>query len=439
METSKPFENNNEVDEEQEFDEEEPSWIELEYRARTSNNAEQIGYSFFESNNYQSSFHVGGVQDDYILGPGDEVVIFLQGAKNSVSRRKVNRDGMIFFDSLEPLTVSGLSFGLFKTLIEDLVEKSILETKVFVTLGSIRQVEVMVVGEVKKPGLIRLNGLSTIIDALNKAGGINKTGSLRNIKIQTQNKIKTLDLYDIIFPTEDNYKLDIKISNQMVISVPPIQETVMINSVGKKFEIYEMSKDGFKVDDLMKLSGLSSYPGKLSFSIQGFDRNGNEYVNSNIDRKKFLKNGDILNIFQGSSKRIKSKVSIIGAHLDSGVHSLTKYPDIFSIVSNKNVFLDNTYSLSFILKRFNDKKLRHEFITIDTSNVLNKGFNFKLIDNDKLFFLKQEELDYLVSNDILWLLNNKNYIKANSNEESENKDVQKSEENNKECKDLNSS
>ena len=62
METSKPFENNNEVDEEQEFDEEEPSWIELEYRARTSNNAEQIGYSFFESNNYQSSFHVGGVQ-----------------------------------------------------------------------------------------------------------------------------------------------------------------------------------------------------------------------------------------------------------------------------------------------------------------------------------------------------------------------------------------
>ena len=48
METSKPFENNNEVDEEQEFDEEEPSWIELEYRARTSNNAEQIGYSFLK-------------------------------------------------------------------------------------------------------------------------------------------------------------------------------------------------------------------------------------------------------------------------------------------------------------------------------------------------------------------------------------------------------
>ena len=126
-----------------------------------------------------------------------------------------------------------------------------------------------------------------------------------------------------------------------------------------------MSKDGFKVDDLMKLSGLSSYPGKLSFSIQGFDRNGNEYVNSNIDRKKFLKNGDILNIFQGSSKRIKSKVSIIGAHLDSGVSLINKISRYFlSIVSNKNVFLDNTYSLSFILKRFNDKKLRHEFITM---------------------------------------------------------------------------
>ena len=56
-------------------------------------------------------------------------------------------------------------------------------TNAYIALSSIRQIGVLVVGHVQKPGRQNLNVFHTALDALMAAGGVKKTGSLRQIKL----------------------------------------------------------------------------------------------------------------------------------------------------------------------------------------------------------------------------------------------------------------
>ena len=64
------------------------------------------------------------------------------------------------------------------------VHRSYVATNAFVSIGRVRQISVLVSGEVNVPGQRLLTGLSTAVDALLLSGGVKKTGSLRNVRIQ---------------------------------------------------------------------------------------------------------------------------------------------------------------------------------------------------------------------------------------------------------------
>lgn len=101
-----------------------------------------------------------------MLGPGDELAVTLYGRETRGLRVRVDREGRLLLPGLEPVAAAGLAFGAVRGRLEELVSASLPGTAAAVSLASIRQISVIVSGEVGAPGYAALTGLSTVMDGL---------------------------------------------------------------------------------------------------------------------------------------------------------------------------------------------------------------------------------------------------------------------------------
>src|SRR6185312_12179023 len=108
-----------------------------------------------------------------------------------------------------------------------------------VTMEETRSIQVFVMGDAFQPGSYTISGLGTITSALYAAGGIQKTGSLRNIQLKRDGVVvRKLDLYDLLIhgSTAD----DAKLLQGDVVFVPPIGPTVGVDGEVQRPAIYEI-------------------------------------------------------------------------------------------------------------------------------------------------------------------------------------------------------
>ncbi|MDG1996003.1 MAG: hypothetical protein P8J14_05895, partial [Emcibacteraceae bacterium] len=181
-----------------------PSVIEKSYNDRQiilggdDATVSQFGYDLFDRLPMPDNMTTGSIPDSYIVGVGDEFVISFKGSKEEVIVSKVDREGRLVVPSLEPLMVTNLEFGAVKESLEKQVNESLIGTEIFVSMATLRQISVLVVGEVYNPSVIRTTSLSSPIEALLHVGGVKKTGSMRNITLHRGSQRIAIDLYDIV-------------------------------------------------------------------------------------------------------------------------------------------------------------------------------------------------------------------------------------------------
>ena len=126
--------------------------LEKSYSKRAGRELIQKGYDGFFIN-YLSQKQLdqtiqGGIQNDYLLGHGDEIVIILEGGQNLIESVEIERNGLLAFTFMEPVNVSGLTFGELKKLIISKIKNKFVETKAYLTIREIKQINVSV-AEVK--------------------------------------------------------------------------------------------------------------------------------------------------------------------------------------------------------------------------------------------------------------------------------------------------
>ena len=142
--------------------------------------------------------------DNYVLGPGDEVIIDVWGDSQMTIEATVSPDGKIFVSNVGPVTLAGLAIseaaqrlrGSLAAIYEGLYDGSV---KMKLSLGSIRSIQVNVAGEVASSGTYTLPSLATLFHALHMAGGVEQLGTLRSIKVYRGGKLfSDVDVYDYI-------------------------------------------------------------------------------------------------------------------------------------------------------------------------------------------------------------------------------------------------
>ena len=247
----------------------------------------QFGYSFFrpQAPGFAPLTDIP-VGPDYVIGPGDRIVLNLWGSVEGTHELEVSRSGEIVLPRVGSLKVWGLSFGRLPEVIKGSLSKVFRDFDLNVTMGKLRVIKVYLVGEVRAPGDYNLSSLSTLINALSAAGGPLKTGTLRSIQVKRGGKVvDTVDLYD--FFLNGDKSRDIRLQSGDTVFVPVIGPVAGVAGNVKRPAIYELKKEK-TLDDLFGLAeGLltSGYLQRVQISrIEAHEKN--VIADFNIDPKE---------------------------------------------------------------------------------------------------------------------------------------------------------
>ena len=242
------------------------------------------------------------VPSDYIVGPGDQLVVQLFGNQNRTMRLTVGRDGRINFPELGPINVAGRKFDTVAADLEQRVARQVIGVRAAVSMGDTRSLRVFVMGETPRPGTYTVSGLATITSALYAAGGISAIGSLRDVQLKRQGAVvRRLDLYDLLLRGDTSD--DSKLLPGDVIFIPPVSATVAVDGEVHRPAIYEM-KGNTTVADIVQLAGGLTTQADTSRAalVRVNDKRARVVVNVKLDerggRDELLRNGDSLRILR---------------------------------------------------------------------------------------------------------------------------------------------
>ncbi len=251
-----------------------PSRLEQILSARAGIRLTQFGYDQFGVGRQVQVPETGAIADDYILGPGDQISISLRGQENNETYTSVNRNGEVLLPRMSPIAASGRTLGAFREDVVGAVHRAFVATDATVSLSRVRQVSVLVSGEVMLPGVRQVTGLSSVMDAILLSGGVKKTGSLRDIRVLRAGREIAVDLYSALGGA--GVSAATRLADGDRILVPPLGATAAIAGLVRRPGIYELPPHGKEItaQALLDLAGGQEVQGRYRFSVQRIDSDG---------------------------------------------------------------------------------------------------------------------------------------------------------------------
>ncbi|MDE2184859.1 MAG: SLBB domain-containing protein [Alphaproteobacteria bacterium] len=271
----------------------------------------QFGYDQLGVGRPVTLVQAGAAQDSYVLGPGDEIVVSLRGQENSDYRAVVDRDGRVVLPRLAPISASGRQFGDFRQDLANAIHRAYVATEGYVTLGRIRQISVLVSGEVNSPGVRIMTGLSTPVEALLISGGVKKSGSLRHVYILRGQRQIPVDLYSVLTSHGSSNIPTLAEGDRVV--VPPLGPTVAVAGWVRRPGIYESasSRGEISVHDLLSLAGGLVVRGKYRFSVLRVAPDGSNRLETLNGESGIMGDSDILFV-QPAANQTTSMATLSG-------------------------------------------------------------------------------------------------------------------------------
>jgi protein involved in polysaccharide export with SLBB domain len=201
----------------------------------------QFGYSYFQNLSLLPQIDIQ-VSPDYLIGPGDSIIVTVWGSIDGSYEQVVSSGGEVILPKVGPVRVAGLPFGKLADVFRVHLAKVFRDFDLAVNMGKLRTNKISVIGEVTAPGDYTVSSLATVLNALSAAGGPTRNGSLRNITIRRTGKAEeSIDLYDF-FLTGDKRK-DLRLSSGDTIFVPVIGRIAAVAGMVKRPAIYELKNE----------------------------------------------------------------------------------------------------------------------------------------------------------------------------------------------------
>ncbi|MGE5323788.1 MAG: SLBB domain-containing protein [Actinomycetota bacterium] len=202
------------------------------------------------------------VSSDYIIGPGDELVVEYWGRSTQRLQVTVDREGRIILPEAGGLVVAGRTLSDAQDMIQKLLARQFRDITVDVTLGKLRNVRVYVVGDVKNPGAYDISSLSTPLSALIAAGGPTDTGSYRLVEhFRGKKLVEEVDLYDLMLKGVTTAQAHLESGDSIL--VPPVGPQVTVAGAVRRPAIYELHNEQ-TLDQALALAGGVPVSGALS-------------------------------------------------------------------------------------------------------------------------------------------------------------------------------
>jgi polysaccharide export outer membrane protein len=310
----------------------------------------QFGYDQLGIGRSVNLPEVGAVQDDYILGPGDEIVVTLRGQDNSEYHVTVDRDGNVVLPKISPIAATGRKLGDLRAQLQASVHSAYTATEAYVTVGRLRQVSVTVAGEVWSPGVRILTGLSTPVDALMVSGGIKKTGSLRKVQLIHQGHSSTIDLYSLL--TGSGIARQFTLGDGDRIVVPPLTKVVAVAGWVRRAGIYEIpaGQTGISVQALTALAGGLEVRGHYRLAALRVEDSGQTQLVSITSQSSPIRDGEILLALPGADQ-VVDRATLAGGTALSGSYSIKDGTRLSDILKAPGALGQSPYTIFGVISR----------------------------------------------------------------------------------------
>ena len=269
------------------------------------------------------------VTADYVIGPGDEILIRAWGQLDVDYAALVDRTGTINIPKVGTINVTGIRYQDLQAHLKTAIGRVFRNFDLTVSLGQLRAIQLFIVGQARRPGSYTVGSMSTLVNAVFAAGGPSAQGSMRGIQLKRGAKVVTeLDLYDLLI-NGDKSK-DAPLLPGDVIYVPPVGALVAISGSVNVPAIFELKPTNYEPRTTTNeprttnndLGALISWAGGLATTASGqkatverIDNHKTRKVDEfNLDaagRQTNLRNGDLVTIY-AIEPRIDNAVTLRG-------------------------------------------------------------------------------------------------------------------------------
>ena len=277
----------------------------------------------------------------YILDFGDQMQLQTIGQKSSITTLSIKRDGSVNIDDIGKLYISGLSLKEASNLIKDKINESFIGVKSYITLTNIRDIQILMTGNVYNPGSYTLNGNSNLFHALSVSGGPSENGSFRKIDLVRDNKvIHTADLYQTFIFGKATFNN--RLQSGDIIFVHPVQNIIDVNGAVMRTGVYELKDDENLSQALIFTNGLNAYADLQNITLNRvLDGRITKIPISNISQFENIKskNGDSISIREHSFRQVE----ISGAVLNPGTYLMNEGDNLLDIISKSGGLSDLAY------------------------------------------------------------------------------------------------
>ena len=358
-----------------------PSRLEQIMSSRAGVMLRQYGYTWFGIGRPVMVPETGAVQDDYIMGPGDEVVFSLRGQENSDVRTTVDRNGNVVLPRLKPIPATGRNFGSFRQDVDAAVRRAYVASEASVAIGRVRQISVLVSGEVTAPGLRIVTGLSSVTDALLLSNGVRKSGSLRNIHVQRNGHDYVVDLYSVLTASGRTGMMRLADGDRIV--VPPLGHTVAVAGLVRQPGIYELPAHASSVSAraLLALAGGQEVRGRYRLAVQRIEADGRLNLVPLEGDNGQIRDSEILRVDLGADLA-SSQATLSGGLGLAGQYAVTTGTRLSDVIRAPGALGQSPYTLFGIIVRKDPRTLLRSLIAFTPVAVLNGTEDMQLQTDD---------------------------------------------------------
>lgn len=340
---------------------------------------------------------------DYPIGVGDHIIVSLWGAAEFQEDYVVARDGAIFPASLGKINVQGLTYENMRAIVFSRFRSVVPpNTNISVSLGQPRTINVNVVGEVKRAGIMTVSAFSNAFQVIGRAGGVSQFGNLRNIQVKRNGRVvEELDVYKYL--STGDFGKHIYLQNNDFIIVGFQEKKVLATGQFKRPMFYQL-KEEEGVKDLIRYAGGLN-PDALASSLTVIRTENEKQVQRDVNANAILQlagqdfplqDGDIVKVDLIKSG-ISNKVEIRGEITYPDVYELRAGDRLFDLINRAGGVTRNTFlPRAYIFRGAGDStNLRSDRLEVNLTDVndnkINSVSNVQLESNDVVLLFSNNE------------------------------------------------
>ena len=363
-------------------------------RAGRSNQNRIFGHDLFNNDNltFEPNMNIA-TPKDYVLGPGDAVIVDVYGASQESFNETVSPDGFITIQGYGPIQIGGMSVSQATSYLRSQLGTRYSSSQIRLSVGQTRTITVNIAGEVNAPGTYTMSAFSTVFNALYMAGGVNDLGTLRNIKVYRNNRLlSTIDVYDYI--VNGKATGNVKLTDNDMIIVEAYDCLVNISGRVKRPMYYEM-KQGESLNSLIKYSGGFASDAYRT-SVRVMRKNGalrSVHTVGEFDMGTFkMADGDSVTV-DSIIDCYQNMVEVIGAVFRPGKYNIGgDITTVRSLIESAQGVTEDAFTTRAVMHRMKEDRTL-EVLSIDLAGILNGTVSDVVLQNeDVLFVPSQKEL-----------------------------------------------